>query len=214
MRFIKIMKNLETKIVGEVINKSGELLIIDPGYLRNFDPEYEKFMDNYEIIGVKRASAKQNVELFKKLYRVNKRLMRLDCGGEEIDSHLREQIKISKKRVKELANLLKEPKCYQPYLGTGREYVVIWTGTDGDCDIVQYPDRFYLSMNEIRGKEKEKIVGNSCMDTATLVVVDNQRYNIEKEIDKRCYTIVQAEPGIYEARFLSKGFKVRLQKKE
>ncbi|MBS3083234.1 hypothetical protein J4423_00350 [Candidatus Pacearchaeota archaeon] len=201
------MADLEAKLVGEVVNKSGELLVIDPCSLSNFDPQYEKSEEDYLL----RAQNRAFVKNMKQIMDIASKHIIKRLASQELKEIIDEYKKAKKDTPKE------EPIRRQPYLGTGRGYVVIWTGTDGRCDILQSSNRlFYVSLDEpFEGpKRSDKIIGSPNTETATFVVVDKSRYKIERNADKSLYTVVQAEPGIYQARFLSKGFKVRLQKKE
>src|SRR3989344_5371170 len=145
------MKNLEAKLTGEVINKSGELLIIDPGYLTDFDPQYEKSEEDYML----RAQNRAFVKNMKQIMNIASKHINKKLASQELKEIIAEYKKAKKDTSKE------EQIRRQPYLGTGRGYVVIWTGTDGDCDVIQSSENgFYVSMDELRNQKNKKLIGS------------------------------------------------------
>ena len=209
---------------GRVSCESGKLLIIDPCYLEGFDlREYESYDKEYE---------RKEFEILKAQCEASPETRSpKDLPKNPSESDLKEYLESSKSWLKEMTASLKTRKeldkrraelhetsfLRPPYVVQTQNYILFRNGIgDGHYPVIQRPRSHHLIFNypiNSRGytdktKLDGKLVGHSCVDSASQMIIDPIKSGALKKIgsnvNKQAYCILGVEKGDYSFNFFGK----------
>ena len=216
---------------ANVVSESGELLIIDPCYIEDFDREIFYNMDDKRFLGllnlrgmVEHAKIENLLDNTRKLFECVKTDDDLDKFEKTEVVEKYKQDRHLKRLKKRKRNLLRQPDTCPPYIGQDDRYVIFHnTIGDGFYPIVQteqdiriifnYPTKavgktgFDLDEERLHGT----LLGRSAVYSATQIIIDPAYAKLDG-IRPDLYCKLNPGKGKYSCRFLDENYSMSIKK--
>lgn len=234
------LSGLEFKLEGLIPVHSGELLIIDPCYLKNFDVKDFDELEN-SVFDDWQKLRERELENFREMSQVvmenaDYLLKENDDGKKSLDENSRSKSNAYKRKIKELGReneaiekekelLQQKPSFSPPYVTQGGDGCVMFSNPigDGNYPVIQVPDGFrvifnYPLMEDGRldeSKLKGKLIGRSKVDSGRQLLIDASEVEIQgpDKIHSGAYCKVPVAEGLYACRIIEGNHVLAIRKK-
>lgn len=181
--------NLQLGLEGRITVTTGELMVIDPGYLVTLD-----LSDLYKLetvrqrrwTGLLAEEAEEAINLTK--------------GREERSEGLKQ------KREK----LKNEPSLLPPYIATQNNHIVFRIGDKGNYPVIKTNKRIHIIFDGVY--TRGDILGDSLVNSGMQTIVEPSKVIIERDVDYHCYVKWETPNGSYSCRFIRKNGALSLRR--